>query len=114
MQDLYELKEMLCDELKKYGKKNEISSGNLDTIDKLAHTVKNLDKIIEGMDGSYGMEDYGRSYARRRRDSMGRYSREGYSRDHEMVSELRELMHDAPNESVRQDIQRIINKVENM
>ena len=47
MKELYELKEKLCDELKGYGKK-DMSAGSLEVVDKLAHTIKNLDKIIEG------------------------------------------------------------------
>lgn len=90
MHELYELKEKLCDELKEYGGK-DLSAGTLDVVDKLAHAVKNIDKIIEvyeddgyssrsypdGMGGSY-LGRMGRSYARgrmnARRDSMGRYS----------------------------------------
>lgn len=125
MQELYDLKDMLCKELKQYAQKNELSASNLDVVDKLAHAVKNLDKIIEGYEGgSYASDRYSRgymndgSYARgrgsnARRDSMGRYSR-GYSRDHEMVSELRDLMQDAPDEGIKQDIQRVIQKIESM
>lgn len=47
MHKLYELKQMLCEELEQYGKKGELSAGSLDIIDKLAHAIKNLDKIIE-------------------------------------------------------------------
>lgn len=72
--------------------------------------------------GSY---DDGMSYARgdgrgrgrnARRDSMGRYSSErGYSRDgQEMADQLRDLMEDAPDESVRRDIERLLRKVEQM
>lgn len=128
MHELYELKEMLCKELKGYGEKGEMSTGTLDVVDKLAHTIKNLDKIIEGyeeeegyssrsypdgMGGSYrAYPRYmrGGSYARgrnARRDSMGRYSRDGG-----MVEELRELMNDAPNDSIRHDIQRLVDKIE--
>lgn len=65
----------------------------------------------------------GRSYAGRRnarRDAMGRYSGRGYSRDgysmdsSEMVSELRELMQDAPDDRTRQEFQRFIQKIESM
>ena len=136
MRELYELKELLCKELKEYGEKGELTAGTLDVVDKLAHTVKNLDKIIEayedqegyssrsysdGMGGSYrgySRTDRGmtRSYARgrmnARRDSMGRYS--GYSRDDGMVEELRELMQDAPNEAIKRDIQRLVDKMEQM
>lgn len=58
------------------------------------------------------------SYARGRRnaprDSMGRYSGErGYSRAG-LADELRGLMHDAPDERTRQEIQRLADKLENM
>ena len=122
MHELYELKEKLCDELKEYGSK-EMTAGSLDVVDKLAHAIKNLDKIIDKYDeggsyeggGSYARDRGGRSYARggrsyaRRRDAMGRYSR-----DDEMVMELRELMEDAPDEKTRQEFQRFIQKIEMM
>lgn len=140
MHELYELKEKLCDELKEYGGK-EMSAGSLEVIDKLAHATKNLDKIIEayeeqeggyssrsypdGMGGSYrgysreGYNSYRGSYARGRgsnaqRDSRGRYSSRGYSRDDGMVEELRGLMDDAPNDIIRRDIQRLVEKIEQM
>lgn len=142
MHDLYELKEMMCKELEEYGKKGDLTAGSLEVVDKLAHAIKNLDKIIESYEeeeysnrgGSYedggrggnrgGMSyryDDGRSYARgrgrnARRDSMGRYSRErGYSRaGEEMVMELRELMEDAPDDKTRQEFERFIRKIEQM
>lgn len=74
-------------------------------------------------DGSY---NDGGSYARGRRgnvrrDSMGRYSREGpyrgrydgYSRDgkEEYKEQLREMMEDAPDEQTRQGIQRMLDQM---
>lgn len=139
MHELYELKDMLMKELEEYGAKGELSSGTLDVVDKLTHTLKNLCKIIDEYDegGSsrwYPMEgggnrsyqnegsyrrSYRGSYARgrgnARRDSMGRYSGErGYSRDGDMVEELRELMNEAPDDRTRQEFQRFISKIENM
>lgn len=103
MHELYELKEKLCKELKKYNDK-DLTKESLEVVDKLSHATKNLDKIIEkyeeeegasygynSYDGSYrsgrGRESYNNgsyardngSYARgrgrnARRDSMGRYS----------------------------------------
>lgn len=77
--------------------------------------------------GNMGGSSYddGMSYARgdgrgrgrnAKRDSMGRYSSErGYSRDgQEMADQLRDLMEDAPDESVRRDIERLLRKVEQM
>ena len=144
LNELYELKEKLCKELKHYNSE-ELTANNLSVIDKLSHAVKNIDKIIEKYEeeegGSYGYGTYegsyrgggrsnrgsynnGNSYARGRgrnakRDSMGRYSREGgsyegYSRNSDIASELREMMMDAPDEQTRMEYQRVINKLEQM
>lgn len=136
MHKIYELKDKLCEELEEYGDK-KLDAGSLEVIDKLAHTVKNLDKIIEkyededyssayddGMTGgSYerGGNRYGSRYAmargdgrgrgrNARRDSMGRYS----SDNRMMVDELRELMNDAPDERTRMEFKRFIEKMEQM
>lgn len=133
MHKLYELKDMLCEELEEYGSKDKLDVGGLDIVDKLSHTIKNLDKIIEKYEedeysmrgGSY---EGGRSMARNRsyaRDNRGRYSRNsyergrrsmarGYSRDENMVMELRELMEDAPDEKTRMEFERFISKIEGM
>lgn len=134
MKDLYNLGEMLCEELSDYGRKNEISGGDLEVIDKLAHATKNVFKVIESKEemmedgysnrgGSYAMNGgnsyRGNSYARgrgrnARRDSMGRYSSErGYSRDAEdMVEQLREMEMTAPDDQTRRSIQRLISDLE--
>ena len=69
--------------------------------------------------GSY--DGRGGSYARGRgsnakRDSMGRYSSDrGYSRDGEdLADQLRDLMEDAPDETIRRDMERLLRKVEQM
>lgn len=120
MHEIYELKEMLCEELEKYGAKGDLSAGELEIVDKLAHTVKNLCKIVE----AYEEEEYsnamgGISYQRgggqggnrggnrgggnrgggnsnargrnTRRNNMGRYSREGYSYEDGMDDLLSEM-----------------------
>ena len=147
MDAVYELKDMLCEELEEYGKKDKLDVGGLEIVDKLAHTIKNLDKIIESYEdegyseayydgGSYEGNMGGGSYARRysrerggrggsyamargdgrgrgrnaKRDSMGRYSSDGRM----MAQELRELMEDAPNEHIKMEMQKLIQKVENM
>ena len=111
MKELYELKEKLCDELKEYGR-TEITSGTLDTIDKLTHTIKNLDRIIEKHEEEEYSNGYRHSMRGRKRDAMGRYSSNGYSYNDDMVSELYSLMHEAPDEGTRQDIKRLIQKME--
>lgn len=133
MNELYDLKEMLLKELEEYGKKGDLSAGSLEIVDKLAHSVKNLCKVIEDMDeeySGYGGSYYdgrtptdgmsyrrGGSYARgrtARRDRMGRYSSEGYSRTGELADQVRELMREAPDESTRQEMERLASKLSMM
>lgn len=67
--------------------------------------------------GYYSDGSYARGRGRNaRRDSMGRYSSEdGYSMaNEEMVSELRELMEDAPDDKTRMEFEKFIRKVEQM
>ena len=124
MTELYELKDMLCKELEEYGGKAEMSAGDLNTIDTLAHALKNIDKIIETKEDDEGYSGrydggYNRSYARgrtnARRDSMGRYSREGYSRAAgNMADRVRSLAMEAPDETTRREMERMADKMEQM
>jgi type I restriction-modification system DNA methylase subunit len=88
MHTYYEVKDLLHDELDDIVKKGELSAGSLDTIDKLLNAIKNSCKIImyeeysedgySNADGS--MTNYSNARGRgsnARRDSMGRYSRDG-------------------------------------
>lgn len=112
MKELYELKDRLVDELKDYSRK-DLTGGSLDMIDKLAHATKNICKIIEDSDegnsGYYPRVGHvydGRSFRNSyRRDSMGRYSREG------LADKLRDLMEDAPDDHTRMEIKRLIDKM---
>ena len=131
MHDYEKLKGMLCDELEQITRKGELTAGSLDTVDKLTHAIKSVvtimamdDKYEDGYsraDGDHMTSGRRYSYAGRgrgaRRDSMGRYSRGGYSYDDardDMVKELRELMNDAPDEQTKKEFQRFISKMESM
>ena len=151
---MHKIKEMLMNELYEYEEKakkmngGKLSAGDLETIHKLTDTVKNIDKIEmledeEGYseDGHYMGEGriYGTSYARGRnakRDSMGRYSREGgmyhdggssyarggmrdgrmgYSRDsakEHMIEKMEDMMEDAESPKEREAIRQCIMKLE--
>ena len=142
MHDVYKLKDMLCEELEEYGRKEEVTAASLEVIDKLAHSIKNIEKIIknyeeeeEGYSHMYRytdgtMDRYGRggrdgySYARRgrgpgaRRDAIGRYSsRDGYSMAdedmHDMIEEMRGMMKDLPEEK-KMEVKKFISKMESM
>ena len=136
MHKIHKLKEMLCEQLEDYADR-ELSPTTLQYIDTLAHAVKNIDKIIECEEGGeYSMNSmYGRNMRRSYDGESNRgYSDGGYyyddgmstrrgrgangrfvSRDgNEMARKLREMMNDAPNDNLRQELQRLMDKVENM
>lgn len=94
-----------------------MTTGDLDTIDKLTHAMKSIKGVMAmGDDGYSGRYPYyldergGVSMAGRRnakRDSMGRYSR------NDLSDKMRELMDDAPDERTRQEIRRLVEKLDN-
>ncbi len=142
---MHKIYEYLCDELKSLEKKVEggqgLSMNELEYLDKLTETKKNLLKIemleedseysnaMGGRGGgrsnasyAYPMGDgmggsYRGSYARGRgrnakRDAMGRYSSMGYSRaEDEFMDDLEELMRKAPDDAKRQKIQHLIDNM---
>lgn len=138
MHKLYELKEMLMKELSEYGAAKKLDANGLDVIDKLAHAIKNICKIIDEEDPGYSSEPMTsrdgmsqrrsyeisrmarESYARgrgpgARRDAMGRYSSDGgYSgAEDEFVDALKEIMRDLP-EAKKRETQRFIERIEGM
>lgn len=125
MKALYNLKDKLFDELDEIAHKSDLSAGDLETVHKLTDTIKNIDKICMleddngySRDGKHMVYDDYRnlnSYAGRKRDSMGRYSRDGYSRENSkehMISELENMLSDANNEKVKSAIRKCINEIE--
>ena len=123
MENMQKLKDMLTHELDEYARKGELSAGSLDIVDKLTHALKSITTIMAmedadeeysgtDRDGMGGQTERGSSYARKR-DSRGRYSRDYSGAMDEMVDQLREMMDSAPDQSTRQDIQRLIKKFEN-
>ena len=124
MKAIHEIREMICDELDKIAEHGELTAGSLDTVDKLTHSLKSIDTIVAMDGGEYSHDnrpyyDSGNSYARRKRDSMGRYSRDGmrggYSRESSkeyMISELEEMLSDTNNEKMKSAIRKCINELE--
>ena len=133
MEYMYELKDKLCKELDEIARKPEMGAGDLEIIHKLTDTIKNLDKIEMLEDGGYSQAGdweadmrgtYGRgsSYRGRKRDSMGRYSRDGrggrggYSRHdakEAMMEQMEMLMEQAGSEREREAIRRCMGQLEN-
>ena len=120
---LHELKELLCEELDEIAAKKEMNAGDLETLQKLTDTIKNIDKImILEEDGGYSQagdweargkymmggdtyRDVGMSGRRQRRDSRGRYSYDDGK--HEIVEQL-EVMLDNASDKEREAIRRCI------
>ena len=132
MEYMHELKEKLCDELEEIARKGELGAGDLEIVHKLTDTIKNLDKIEMLEDGGYSQAgdweiegrayNRGNSYRGRKRDSMGRYSREGnysrrmYSRGdakEHMMEQMEALMDQAGSEREREAIRRCMGQLEN-
>lgn len=134
MQKMEELRDMLCEELEKITKKGELSAGSLDVVDKLTHSIKSIDTIIAMEESGYSKEsnrggrggyshnymyEDGGSYTRGGRG--GRGGRTGanqygsYDDGSEMiVRELKDLMNDAPNEHIKMELKKTIQKMEQM
>lgn len=115
MHKLYDLKEKLIQELEDYSDYGKFSREDVESIKYMASAIDHICNICNG-DGYSGAYNYyvegdssnrGRSY-RARRNGMGRYSRDAA----DMVEQLRAMMEEAPE--ARQDIQRLITKMEKL
>lgn len=133
MEYMHELKDKLCDELEEIARKGDLGSGDLEIIHKLTDTIKNIDKISMLEDDGYfqdgnweadmrGTYNRGSSYRGQRRDSRGRYAREGrgsrggYSRHdakEAMMEQMEILMEQAGSEREREAIRRCMGQLEN-
>ena len=136
---MYELREMLNQELNQITKTGDLTPTKLDLVDKLTHSIKSIDTICAmeeySDDDDYSYNDgYSNARGRRgnvKRDSMGRYSREGssyrgnsyrydrrdrYSREdgarEEAVQKLHDLMADTSDNKVRMAIQKAIDEMQ--
>lgn len=133
---MHKIKEMLMKEIYEYEDKakkssGKLSAGDLETIHKLTDTVKNIDKIemLEDEEMYSGNVDfmtdgrvYGTSYRDRnrvsyargrsaKRDSMGRYSRDGAKES--LIEKLEEAIDEATDEHDKEKIRKVIMQIEN-
>lgn len=140
MHRLYELKDKLMKELEGYAENGKFSEKDVEAIKYITSSIDHICNIVEDADeeeysgryydsrmpmndgrgGAYTYGGNGGSYARGRGGRMSRrgrnqYGSYGYSRAAEdLVSELRELVKDAPNDAIRQEMKDLIQKVEMM
>lgn len=108
MHKLHELKEKLMRELEDYSENGKFSKEDVEAIKYISSAIDHICNIVDDEEGYSGRYMDGRTYTMggrsyaRRRDSMGRYSRDGYAYD--FKADLEELMQDAPNESVKRKL----------
>ena len=142
LKDLHELCEMYGDwiheakdKLRRSG--SSVSPADADYLDKLTHSLKSIKTTVAmmesedegGYSGRYMMPRYGYTYEgdgyggmsragrmNAKRDSMGRYSRDGYSYADSidgLIDEMRGMMGDLPEEK-RREVERFVNKMDRM
>ena len=134
---MHELREMLDLELDKITRSGDLTASKLDLVDKLTHSIKSIDTIMamqEYSDDDYSYNDgYSNARGRRgnvKRDSMGRYAREGrgysyrdrgysrrdYSRDdgakEDAMQKLQDLMNETSDSHVRMAIQKAMDEMQ--
>ncbi len=131
MREYREVREILCDLLSDSIKDGKIAIGDVEIIKNMLSGIEKTYKIeMFEEDGGYsragdweadmrGTYARGSSYRGRKRDSMGRYSRDGriggYSRHDSkeaMMEQAREMMEDATNEREREAIRRFMTELE--
>lgn len=103
-----ELCEMLCEEIRKIQNKTDITAGDLETLHKLAATVKNLERI-----SSHSANEYSAAGRRGRYAARGRYSRSGAPEygSHHVIRELEALYEEAATERERDAIRRCMDMI---
>ena len=115
MNALYDLREMIIDQLEEYGKKGELSTQVLERVDTLAHAAKNLDKVIEACDYEEDSHRSRRSSFSGRMSSRRRSGRSrGYSRAGDLAEQLYGMMDDIQDDQTRQEMERLASKMEQM
>ena len=119
---MYDLRNMLCDELDELARKGELGAGDLEIAHKLTATIKNIDKIEMMEDGGYSRDGdwqsgmrgaYDRDMSNARRGThyvRGHYSRDGGIGN--MKRQLQEMLDNADDESIRRAIQRCMDTIE--
>ena len=107
---MYELRNMLCDELDELARKGDLGAGDLEIAHKLTDTIKNIDKIEMMEDAGYSRDgDYSRGgdWQADMRGTYGRgssYSRRGthYVRGHYSRADSMEHLREQINDMMRE------------
>ena len=135
IKELCEMKDTIANEIAEANQRirqsgGDMNTGDVEIIDKLTHSMKSLATtvaMLEAEENGYSGNYYGASYdgngvSREYRDNgtSGRYSRNdgrysrnyrGYSRTGDMMDHLRMVMDDAPDETTRMEVKRLMDRI---
>lgn len=125
---MYELRNMLCDELDELARKGDLGAGDLEIAHKLTDTIKNIDKIEMMEDDGYSRDgDYSRGgdWQADMRGTYGRgssYARRGthyvrghYSRADSMEhprEQINDMMRETDDDRVKEALRRAASLME--
>ena len=104
MHKLYDLKEKLIEEMEDYADKGNLSKDDITSVKYLSSSVDHICNIIENCEEDEYSHRSSRYSRARRRDGMGRYS----GAEESFRMEMEDLIHNAPNERIRQKMQNIM------
>lgn len=133
MHATYELKDRLCEELENIAKSGKMDMPTLEKVDKIAGAAYHLAKLAKASEeddysermayrdsyrggsyrGSYDGGSYDDGYSGRRRDSMGRYARDGgsYSMNDSDLMEKLERMAGTGTDQERDMARKLLGKM---
>ena len=102
---MHELREMLCRELEEVVEQGELTTGSLEVIDKLTHSIKSIDTIVAMEEAGYD-SDY-RSYDKK-------YGKKKHSRmeSKEATEKIEEMMEETSDPAVRHTLQKALKHME--
>ena len=130
IKELREMKDTIANEIAEANQRIRKSGGDMNTadvdiIDKLTHSMKSLATTVAMLeaqeDGYSGDYPYGGMYYRNNRnsyDSRGRdgmsnrYTRMGYSRNGDFMEHMHQMIDEAPDESTRMEIKKLMDKMD--
>ena len=103
MHDLKHLKDMLCEALEEYGRRDVLTQNSLQMIDTLAHACKNVCKVIEACEAKSDDNIYGVPLNKYQSPEMAM-----------VTGRLRDIMADTHDEAVRSEIHHLVSKMESL
>lgn len=116
---IYDLREMLCEELENMTERGSLSGEKLKVIDMLTHSIKSIDTIIAMENSGYSNEranTYERGYSNSYMRGNPNMYRQGGGRSHDdakthLMRQLEDMLGEVHSEKEREAIQRCMEQM---